>query len=275
MKIAIVGLGLMGGSFAKAISANTCHQVLGLDRDSETIRLALASGAISQAISPAELEQADACLVCLFPQQTIDFLLQHRQHFRPGAILADICGVKQAVIDQVDLPLQQAGVQFIGTHPMAGGECSGFVSARVGLFAGASWIVTPTNRTSQEAQDFIRTLGPELDFAQVVTATPQEHDRIIAYTSQLAHIASSAYIKSAAHERERGFSAGSFQDMTRVAKLDEVMWTDLFAKNRQNLLTELDVFLGHLNEYRQALASQDDQAMQELLAAGRRLKEST
>lgn len=274
MKLAIVGLGLMGGSFAKAIRANTSHQVLGLDLDPKTIELAFADGAIDAAISPQELDQADAAIVCLFPQAAIDFILTNQAKFRPGAIVADICGVKEAVVEKVAEPLFMAGVKFIGTHPMAGRECSGFVSAQSTLFDGASWIITPTAETDPAAIDFIRGLGKKLGFRQVVETSPKEHDQIIAYTSQLAHISSSAYIKSATRKQAEGFSAGSFQDMTRVAKLDETLWTGLFAMNRQNILAELDTYITHLTQYREALASGDDACLRALLAEGRRLKES-
>ncbi|MPN28971.1 hypothetical protein SDC9_176418 [bioreactor metagenome] len=170
-------------------------------------------------------------------------------------------------------PLADHGVFYLGAHPMAGRECSGFGASLPTLFVGASLILTPTEQTPGFAVDCLRALAADMGFGQVVLATPKEHDRIIAYTSQLAHVVSSAYVKSESLKRQQGFSAGSFQDMTRVAKLDEEMWSSLFLMNRENLLLELDHLLEHLGEYRTALAAADEGKIRALLRQGRILKE--
>lgn len=273
MNIAIVGLGLIGGSFLKALRARTQHRLLGLDTDPEVLKDALHSGALDASISPGELSQADLTLVCLSPDIAISFLQEHAASFRPGSIVSDMCGVKETVVQAVEPVLLDSGIQYVGAHPMAGREFSGFSYAKADLYEGASFILTPTSKTSQEAISTLKELALSVGFSQVVISSPLDHDKNIAFTSQLAHIVSNAYIKSPTLWKERGFSAGSFLDLTRVAKLNEEMWSALFLMNREPLLTELDILLTHLNEYRKALIEDDRPALRELLREGRVLKE--
>jgi len=263
----------MGGSICKALKAGTSHEIWGLDRDIHVVAEALAAKAIDREIGVTELKDADVTFVCLYPQSAIGFMLDHAGQFKKNGIVADICGVKEVIVRQVMEPLASHGVVYIGTHPMAGRECSGFGASLSTLFVGASLILTPTDKTPEFALDCLRDLASGMGFGQVVLSTPKEHDRIIAYTSQLAHVVSSAYVKSGSLKLEQGFSAGSFQDMTRVAKLDEEMWNSLFAMNRENLLWELDNLLKHLEEYRDALKAEDEEKMRALLREGRILKE--
>lgn len=275
MTIAVVGLGLIGGSLCKAIKARTPHTCLGLDTDTDTIRQALKDGAIDRAIDTDGLSGADLTIVALHPKQTIAFLQTHARAFRPGSLVMDVCGVKRAIIDAVSAPLRQAGVLFLGAHPMAGREFSGFSHAREDLFQNASLILTPDDSIPEETLQAIRILAAALGFSRVVKTTPDEHDRIIAFTSQLAHVVSSAYIKSPSQQKQRGFSAGSYQDLTRVAYLNEDMWTDLFLMNRGPLLFELDNILAHLTEYRDALLDDDHPRLHALLRDGRIQKEKS
>lgn len=275
MTIAVVGLGLIGGSLCKAIQAQTPHTCLGLDTDTQTARQAVKDGAIHRAIDADGLREADLTIVALHPKQTIAFLTAHAGGFRPGSLVMDVCGVKRAVVDAVQKPLSDAGVTFIGAHPMAGREFSGFSHARADLFQNASLILTPDDTTPKTALQTIRTLAADLGFSRVVRTTPDEHDRIIAFTSQLAHVVSSAYIKSPSQQKQRGFSAGSYQDMTRVAYLNEDMWTDLFLMNRGPLLFELDNIIAHLTEYRDAILEDDHPRLHALLRDGRQQKEKS
>ena len=275
MTIAVVGLGLIGGSLCKAIQAHTTHTCLGLDTDAQTARQAVKDGAIHRAIDADGLGEADLTIVALHPKQTIAFLTAHAGVFRPGSLVMDVCGVKRAVVDAVQKPLTDAGVTFIGAHPMAGREFSGFSHARADLFQNASLILTPDDTTPKTALQTIRTLAADLGFSRVVRTTPDEHDRIIAFTSQLAHVVSSAYIKSPSQQKQRGFSAGSYQDMTRVAYLNEDMWTDLFLMNRGPLLFELDNIIAHLTEYRDAILEDDHPRLHALLRDGRQQKEKS
>lgn len=274
MKIQVIGLGLIGGSLCKALSRGGVHRVLGMDIDPETVRKALISGAIQEEGTAATLKEADLAVVCLYPEGTIRFLLEHREDFKKGGIVCDVCGVKAAVVHAAAGPLREAGVRFVGCHPMAGREFSGFDYAREDLFDGASFILTPVEDTDPSAVAELAALARSIGFGRTVTASPEEHDRIIAATSQLAHVVSNAYMKSPTLREEAGFSAGSYLDLTRVAKLSEEMWTSLFLLNKEPLLYELDTIIGHLARYRDALAAEDADLLRALLRKGRELKEA-
>lgn len=275
MKIAVVGLGLIGGSFCKAIKAYTNHTCLGVGRsiNSQAVQMALQEDAIDQAIIPSQLGEADLSIICLHPQSIIDFILENQQYFRPGSIVIDAGGIKERIVCAVNDVLTERGVTFIGAHPMAGREFSGFAYALPDLYKGASMILTPVGNVPEEAKQIVEALARDLKFGRIVYTTPQEHDKTIAFTSQLAHVVSNAYIKSPTMKNESGFSAGSFKDLTRVAKLNEAMWTDLFLMNRQALLYEVDTIIHSLQEYREALANDDADTLKGLLRDGRILKE--
>ncbi len=275
MKIAVVGLGLIGGSFCRGIKAYTEHVCLGVGRDlnSKSVQMALQADAIDKAITPEQLHEADLTIVCLHPQAIIDFIRENQQHFRPGSIVIDAGGVKECIVEAVDPILRARGVIFIGCHPMAGREFSGFAYSLADLFKGASLILTPVGDVPEEAKRTVEQLALDLKFGRIVYTTPREHDSIIAFTSQLAHVVSSAYIKSPTVKHESGFSAGSFKDLTRVAKLNENMWTELFLMNRTALLGELDTLLSALEEYRDALECADAERLRALLREGRIMKE--
>lgn len=275
MKIAVVGLGLIGGSFCKAIKTYTQHTCLGVGRNSNSkaVQMALHADAIDQAIIPEELGQVDMTIVCLHPQGIIDFILEHQAQFRPGSIVIDAGGVKESIVSAVNDVLRERGVTFIGAHPMAGREFSGFAYSLPDLYKGASLILTPVGDVPEEAKRTVEQLARDLKFGRIVYTTPQEHDKTIAFTSQLAHVVSSAYIKSPTVKNESGFSAGSFKDLTRVAKLNEDMWTELFMMNKPALLFEIDNMIKELQNYRAALAEDDRQTMHDLLRDGRELKE--
>ena len=217
MKIAVVGLGLIGGSICKALKANTFYHIMGMDKDPEVTEKALETGAIDEIITVDKLGEANLTIVALYPVAIVDFIKENADKFRKGSIVMDICGVKGYIVNNCTPILDEKGVIFIGTHPMAGTEHSGFDYSTADLFNGASFIITPTENTPQIAVDLVSTLGACMNFGQVVIATPEQHDANIAYTSQLAHVVSNAYVKSPSLFRADGFSAGSFLDLTRVA----------------------------------------------------------
>lgn len=275
MNIAVVGLGLIGGSFCKAIKKYTDHQVFGIDTDTNTIELALACGAIERAVSPEELSEMDVIIVSLHPVQTIDFLQTHAAKLKPGSLVMDTCGIKTAVVEAVTEPLRAQGVSFVGCHPMAGREFSGFSYSLDSLYENASFIVTPLPDTPAHVTEFIKYFAQKLQFKKVVITTPKEHDRVIAFTSQLAHVVSNAYIKSPSLQQEAGFSAGSFLDLTRVAKLNADMWCDLFLLNQEPLIEEIDTITKHLQEYKAAMLQNDRSLLRQLLQDGSTLKEES
>lgn len=275
MNIAVVGLGLIGGSVCKALKANTFHHIMGIDTNPETIRKALEQGAIDEAIDESRLSEANLTIVALYPVPTVEFVKNNADKFRKGSIVIDVSGVKGYVVKNCTPVLDEQGVIFIGTHPMAGTENSGFDYATADLFHKASYILTPTESTPQIAIDLVSTLGACMGFGQVVIATPEQHDANIAYTSQLAHVVSNAYVKSPALFRADGFSAGSFLDLTRVAKLNEEMWSSLFLCNKEALLNEINIIISSLSEYRDAMENDDIDTLREILKIGRERKEKS
>lgn len=272
MTIAVVGMGLIGGSLCRALKQYTPHQVLGTTRNPKTVEFAISMGAIDGAFT--DFTEADIVFVALPPQPTLDFLLSHADDFRPGAIVADICGVKEPIVDAVDRLYYDKGVHYIGTHPMAGKEVSGFASSDADMYQNASYIITKTALTDEEAMETLSQVAQQIGFSRIQITDPHRHDTIISYTSQLAHVVSSAYIKSPTAAQTLGFTAGSFQDMTRVAKLDPDMWTSLFSLNRTPLLRELDTLIGHLTTFRAALDGGDLETVRSLLEQGRALREA-
>lgn len=278
MKIAVVGLGLIGGSLARTIRARTAHTLYGVDLDAAVLADAVASGVLDAPLTAENLPECDLVAVALFPSAAVQWLAEHAAALSPRCAVFDCAGVKAAVCGAAFALAGQYGFSFFGGHPMAGTERSGWAASRDGLFDRASMLLVPPPETAVPAarcaadwamlQAFFLSLG----FGRVVRTTVQEHDRTIAYTSQLAHVVSSAYIKSPTAQNYVGFSAGSFKDMTRVAFLNETMWTELFLDNREPLGEEIDYLIDRLNEYRRALADGDAETLRRLLGEGRQLK---
>lgn len=275
MNIAVVGLGLIGGSFCKALKKNTFHHILGIDTNKETIRKALECGAIDEEITPDRLNEANLTIICLYPEAIVDFVKKNAENFKKGGIVIDSCGVKEYIVNECTPILDSEGVIFVGTHPMAGREFSGFEYSTEDLYNGASFIITPSEHTPQIAVDLLQTLAGSVGFGKAVVSTPQKHDEVIAYTSQLAHVVSNAYVKSPAMLNFDGFSAGSFQDLTRVAKLNEYMWSELFMCNKEALLKEINCILDSITEYRDAIERGDLETLINILRDGRELKEKS
>lgn len=272
MRVGIVGLGLIGGSMAKSIKARTGHTVYGADLDAETMTLARMCGAIDGALTDDSLPLCDLILVAIRPGAAVEWVRSHGAQIARTAIVVDLCGVKRVVVEAITPLAEQYGFSYIGGHPMAGKERGGFTASSENLYAGASMILTPDKRTDMKLLETLQAFFLDLGFAGLTFSQPEEHDRIIAFTSQLAHIVSSAYVKSPEAQRRRGFSAGSFQDMTRVARLDEDMWTELFLDDADFLVRELDVLIGHLADYSAALKARDADQIRALLKDGREKK---
>lgn len=271
MIITAIGLGLIGGSLCKAIKKHTNHTVYGIDINRETVEMALSQCAVDAETN--DLGLADITIVSLYPTDAIDYITARADEFKEGSIVIDTCGIKKEIVDRVTPVLERRGVTFIGAHPMAGREFSGFEYSLDNLFDEASFIITPSASVPQAKLNLLEDFAYSVHFKKVVFSSPEEHDRIIAFTSQLAHIVSSAYVKSPTLQKQLGFSAGSFQDLTRVAKLNEIMWTPLFMLNKEPLCFEISCIIDRLTEYRSALESGDSNKLCELLREGRILKE--
>ena len=272
MIVGIVGLGLIGGSMAKSIKNRTAHTVYGADLNAETMTMARMCGAMDAPLTAENLPQCDLVLVAIRPGAAVEWVRQNAEHISKSAILVDLCGVKRTVVKAITPIAAEHGFAYIGGHPMAGRERGGFTAATDDLYVGASMILTPDERTDMQLLETLKAFFLDLGFAGLTFSTPEEHDRIIAFTSQLAHITSSAYVKSTEAQKRRGFSAGSFQDMTRVARLDEDMWTELFLDDADYLTGELEVLVGHLTEYLDALKARDADTLRALLRDGREKK---
>ena len=274
MTVGIVGLGLIGGSLARSIKVHTDFEVLGMDINSQTMLQANLLGAIDGTLTEDNLARCDVVLVALYPAAIVTWITEHQDAFRPGTWVIDCGGVKEAVCTPLNALAQGKPWHYCGGHPMAGREFSGFRYAKDDLFDRASMILTPPRDAGPEVLTWLKDFFLTIGFRRVQFTTPREHDEMIAYTSQLAHVVSSAYVKCPLAQKHRGFSAGSFADMTRVAKLNEDMWTELFFDNRDALLPEINGLIDRLVAYRDALAAEDHQAMKQLLREGREIKEA-
>jgi prephenate dehydrogenase len=274
MTVGIVGLGLIGGSLAKAYSA-AGYKVLGLDTDDGIREFAVMSNAISGGLDSANLKDCGLIIIALYPAAAIKFLEDSGRFINPGATVIDCCGTKKNVCVAGFEAAAKHGFTFVGGHPMAGTEQSGFKHSSADLFADASMIIVPpADRVNDiEFLEGIKTLLAPANFGRVTVTTAEEHDKIIAFTSQLPHLASNAFIKSPVVSGHKGFSAGSYKDLTRVAWLNEEMWSELFMENKEHLLHELDLFITSLREYRTAIMSGSQGKLQDLLLEGKILKE--
>lgn len=273
MNVGIVGLGLIGGSFAKTFKENTNHKVFGLDINKLSLQLGFQAGVIDSELTYGNLHECDLVILALYPSDTIDYLIAHAHLIKKGALVIDTCGVKRLVCTKLEQVASENGFLFIGGHPMAGIEHSGFSYSSGALFRGASMIFTPGPNIPQALLNDMEALFQTLGFGSICVTTPDVHDEMIAYTSQLAHVLSSAYVKTEAALTHRGFSAGSFRDMTRVARLNETMWTELFLYNSDHLSAEIDGLAQRLMEYSAAIKKNDKNRLFFLLREGRLRKE--
>ncbi len=273
MKIGIVGLGLMGGSLAKAISFGTDHTVWGTNRSPEAVQKALFTGAVEKELTTADLSLCDLVIVSLYPEASVNYIMENAKGFKSGAIVMDISGVKRFVCDALYDVAHKNDFVFIGAHPMAGLHLSGFEHSTAKIFNNSSLILTPYEDTPKEKVELLKELFLKIGFTNIQMSTPDEHDKIIAFTSQLAHVVSNAYVKSPNAVVHKGFSAGSYKDLTRVAYLNESMWAELFLENRDNLINEIDSIVGNLVQYKEALVNEDREKLEMLLRDGKILKE--
>lgn len=271
--VGIVGLGLIGGSLAKAYSA-AGYTVLGYDTDETVMGIASLQGVVSGELTKDMLSSCDIVLICTFPAAAESYLCEMAPYFGNAAVV-DCCGVKREIC-RLGFELgQKHGFLFVGGHPMAGSQKGGYAHSRDNLFKGASMIIVPPVTDDIVLLDRIKKLLLPAGFGRITVTTAENHDRMIAFTSQLAHIVSSAYIKSPEALEHRGYSAGSFKDLTRVAYLDPDMWTELFLDNADNVARELDIIIKSLTEYRDAVASGNGDVLRCLLEEGRKIKEDS
>ena len=272
MKIAIIGLGLIGGSIAKAIKDNTDHTVYGADIQQSVVLRAKLIDAIDDELDDNKLSECDLVIIALYPEDTVKFISDKAGIIRKGAVVIDCGGVKRCICDPANKLAEENGFTFIGGHPMAGVERSGFESSFGMLFNNASMILAPSPEIDIDTLHRVKEFFLSIGFGSITIVTPEKHDRVIAYTSQLAHVLSSSYIKSPTATEHHGMSAGSFKDMTRVATLNPKMWSELFIENKDNLVGEIDTLISHLQEYRDAINDGDSEKISALLEDGAQKK---
>ncbi len=273
MTIGIVGLGLIGGSLAKAYKFNTDYTVYGADCDEVTFKRAVLVNAVDGKLCEENIAECDLIFLAMYPSAAIAYMEKNAKHISKSCCVIDCCGVKEAVCPRLFELSKEYGFSYIGGHPMAGRQFSGFKYATEKLFEGECMILVPKPGEDIAFLEKIKNALKGAGFSHVTVTTAKLHDEIIAYTSQLAHVVSNAYVKSPRAEGHKGFSAGSYRDLTRVAKLSETMWTELFLANRGNLMSEIDFFIDSLTEYRDALAENDASRLMQLLREGRERKE--
>ena len=268
MKIGVVGLGLIGGALARALTESGKHEVFGLDRNRSSLLAAKMVEAISGELTDENIGECDMIFLALYPQATVEFVEAHASKIKKGAIVSDCGGVKRPICTPCEKLAEENGFIFIGAHPMAGTQFSGFNSSRANLFRNATMIVTPKENTDIRILEKLRNVLNDAGFGAINFTTPEEHDKVIAFTSQLPHIISNAYVKSHTAVKQKGFSAGSYRDLTRVSKLNEKMWTELFFENKDNLCAEIDFLVERLSEYSAALKADDKEGLVALLKEG-------
>lgn len=273
MNVGILGLGLIGGSLARAY-VKAGHAVYAWDRDESILSFAQLAGAVTGKLDWETVGQCQLLLLAIYPGGSITWLEENAALVSKDALVLDCCGVKQEVCEKCFPLAEKYGFTFVGGHPMAGSHFSGFKYSRSNLFQGAPMVLVPPVFDDPELLQRVEDALAPCHFGSFSVTTAREHDRMIAFTSQMPHIVSNAFIKSPTAGSHKGFSAGSYKDLTRVAWLNPGMWAELFLDNREPLLFELDLYIENLIAYRQAIAEGDREALEALLEEGRRKKEA-
>lgn len=273
MNIAVIGLGIIGGSFCKAIKKYTDHYVIGINRTAKTAQKALNVGAIDEIGTPESLSKADMVILTMYPQADIDFVKEHGNYIKKGAIVTDASGIKCSICPQLKELAQKFGFVFVGSHPMAGKEKNGFDVSDSELYQNASFIITPCG-AEQKYVDILSDFATSIGFGTIKITTPEEHDRMIAFTSQLPHVLACAYVLSPCCPNHNGFSAGSYRDVSRVANINSKLWSELFLENKEPLVKELDILIENITEIINSIKAEDKQALTDLLEKGHKVKEA-
>lgn len=274
--VGIAGLGLIGGSFAKAYAQCSDAKVLGYDLNDSITRFAGLDGTLDDVLTEENIGKCDLIIPALYPDTVIDYIRKMAPFIRKGALVVDTAGLKRKICETCEKIAAEYGFIFVGGHPMAGKKYSGYKYSTSALFRNASMIVTPPADRIGDIHflDRLKDVFSPCRFARLTVCTPEKHDTVIAFTSELCHLISNAYIKSPTAPCHKGFSAGSYRDMTRVSWLNENMWTDIFLENRDNLIPELDHMIQCLSEYKEAMENNDAEELRRLLRDGKIAKET-
>lgn len=272
MIVGVLGLGLIGGSIARSY-AKEGHTVYGAEKDRSVLSFAQLAGVVAGELTEQTLPECDLLILCIYSDGVCEYLEKMGRFISPDTLVLDSCGIKEEVCRRCFPIAKKYGFTFVGGHPMAGSHNSGFKYSRSNLFQGAPMVLVPERFDDPELLSRVEDALSPCRFGSFSITTATEHDKMIAFTSQMPHIVSNAYIKSPTALQHRGFSAGSYKDLTRVAWLNPQMWAQLFLNNRNNILSELDFYIDSLNKYRNAILNQDEKTLIALLDEGRRRKE--
>lgn len=272
MKVGILGLGLIGGSLARAYALDG-HTVLACEKDESILSFAMLAGAVHGKLDESTIPSCDLILLAIYPGGSASWLEQHAHLLSPTTLVLDCCGIKREICQRCFPLAQKYGFTFVGGHPMAGSQFSGFKYSRGNLFSGQPMVLVPPVFDNIQLLHRVKEMLKPCDFGSFSVTTAEEHDKMIAFTSQMPHIVSNAYIKSPTAQNHKGFSAGSYRDLTRVAWLNPQMWAELFMENKENVLQELDFYIQSLTAYRDAIAFDDMPHLISLLEEGKKRKE--
>ena len=272
MNILIAGLGLIGASLAKTIKKNTNHYVLGWNRTKTVSQRALEDGTIDETGELCDLiPKADITIINFYPKAIVPFIREHKDLFKKNSIVTDSCGIKTKLCRELEN--DDFDFYFIGAHPMAGREVSGYDNSLATLFDNASFICTPYDKTPKNAVDALVGLAEDMGFARTVVTTPEHHDEMIAFTSQIAHVLACSYVLSPLAPQHAGYSAGSYRDVSRVARINADMWTELFVANGEPLVREIDDLVSNLMKFKYAIVNEDEKQLHDLMEKGNKIKE--
>lgn len=263
-KFLIVGLGLLGGSIAMGLKKMN-HEVYAIDIDEKAIQYALAHNIIlegSTSLDPNLIGKADVILSGLYPSMIVDWINENQKYMKPHTLITDVTGVKGPIVSKIQSLLRD-DLEFIGAHPMAGKEVSGIQNADPSIFLPANLILTPTEKNTQEAIDFMREVGIELRFNRIVELSVEEHDEMIGYLSQLTHVIAVSLMNANDSTHLAEYTGDSFRDLTRIAKINENLWTELFLMNKENLIREISCFVDEVNDFKEALENEDCEKMKQ------------
>ena len=272
MNVGILGLGLIGGSLARAY-ALAGHTVYAIQRNETMLSFAMLAGAVHGKLNEETIPKCDLILLAIYPDGSASWLEKNAHLISKDALVLDCCGVKQEICSRCFPIAREYGFTFVGGHPMAGSQFSGFKYSRADLFSGAPMVLVPPVFDDIALLQRVKDALKPCHFGFFSVTTAQEHDKMIAFTSQMPHILSNAFIKSPTALKHKGFSAGSYKDLTRVAWLNPQMWAELFLENRDNVLFELDYYIESLKQYQQAIRDNDMDALVRLLDEGKKRKE--
>lgn len=262
----IVGLGLIGGSYARGLSKQG-YLVSAIDINGDSIQYALDKGWIAEGSienDPEMIHKADLIISGLYPQMMVDWIQENHKYFKSGIVMTDVSGVKSGIVDQIQAFLRE-DVEFIGSHPMAGKEVSGVQYADETIFEHANFIITPTKKNSEEAIALLTEFAQELHFGNITILSLAEHDRMIGFVSQLTHTIAVSLMNCKDHHDLKKYTGDSFRELTRIAKINEVIWTELFLLNKENLVQEMDAFLVEMKHLRDTIHNEDVKELQRLL----------